>query len=149
MSHLKSLNLPLEKIIGQGYDGASFMSGKEKGVQAIVKESCSLAVYVHCSAHVLNFVLVKFCAIPEIHSAFDFMGDIVSFFKSSSKRNARLTTAIKSMSNRIGNKWRLQLPCQTRLTEKHSAVLAVSELYDPIQEVLLELSQNNLFVTSL
>ena len=39
---------------------ASSMSGKEKGVQAIVKEFCPLAVYIHCSAHVLNLVLVKF-----------------------------------------------------------------------------------------
>ena len=38
------------------------------------------------------------------------------------------------------NKWRLQQPCQTRWIEKHSAVLAVSEFYDPIQQVLLELS---------
>ena len=36
-------------MIGQGYDGASSMSGKEKGVQAIVKESCPLAVYGICS----------------------------------------------------------------------------------------------------
>ena len=33
----------------------------------------------------------------------------------------------------------MQQPCQTRWTEKHSAVLAVSELYDPIQ-LFLELS---------
>ena len=44
------------------------------------------------------------------------------------------------MSDRISNKWRLQQPCQTHWTEKHSAVLAVSELYDPIRQVLLELS---------
>ena len=56
------------------------MSGREKGFQAIVKESCPLAVHVHCSAHVLNLVLVKSCAIPEIHSTFNFMGDIASFF---------------------------------------------------------------------
>ena len=43
------------------------------------------------------------------------------------------------MSNRISNKWRLQQPCQTHWAEKHSAVLAVSELYDPIRQVLLEL----------
>ena len=60
LSHLKSLNLLLEKMIGQGYDGASSMSGKEKkDVQVIVKESCPLAVYAHCSAHVLNLVLVN------------------------------------------------------------------------------------------
>ena len=48
LSHLKFLNLPLKKMIGQGNDGTSSMSGKEKGVQAIVKESCPLAVYIHC-----------------------------------------------------------------------------------------------------
>ena len=69
----------MEKMIGQGYDGASSMSGEEKGVQAIVKESCPLAVYVQCSAHVLNLVLVKSCVIPEIHSTFDAMGNIASF----------------------------------------------------------------------
>ena len=88
LSHLKSLNLPLVKMIGQGYGGASSMSEKEKDVQAIVKKSYPLAVYVHCSAHVLNLDLVKSCAIPEIHSTFDFIGDIVSSFKSSSQKNA-------------------------------------------------------------
>ena len=55
-------------MVGQGYDGASFMPGKEKGIQAIEKESCTLALYVRCSAHELNLVLVKSCAIHEIHS---------------------------------------------------------------------------------
>ena len=80
LSHLKSLNLPLEEMIGQGYVGASSMSGKEKGVQATVEEFCPLAVYVKCSAHVLNLVLVKSCAISEIHCTFDFLGNIGSFF---------------------------------------------------------------------
>ena len=68
-------------MIGQGYDGASTMSGKEKGVQAIVKESYPLAVYVHCSAHILNLVLVKSCAIPEIHSTFNFIWVIAISFQ--------------------------------------------------------------------
>ena len=70
----------IEKMIVQGYDGARSMSGKEKSVRAIVKESYPLAVYVHCSTHVLILVLVKPCAIPELHSTFDFVGDIASFF---------------------------------------------------------------------
>ena len=84
-------------MIGQGYDGVSSMSEKEKGVQAIAKESCPIA---DCSAH----VLVKSCAIPKLYSTFDFIGNIASIFKSSSKRNPRLATAIKSMSDRISNK---------------------------------------------
>ena len=67
-------------MIDQGYDGAGAMSGEEKGVKAIVKKFCPLIVYVLCSAHVLNVVLVKFCAIPEIHSKFDFIGNIAIFY---------------------------------------------------------------------
>ena len=111
LSHLKSLNLPLKNMIGHVYDGANSMSEKEKDVQEIVKKSCPLAVYVHCSTPILNSVLVKSCAIPEIHNIFDFIKDIVNFFTSSSKRNARLTTAVKSKSNQISNKWRMQQPC--------------------------------------
>ena len=114
VSHLKSLYLSSEKMIGHRYDGASFTSGEKKDVQTIVKVSCSLVVYVHCSAHVLNFVLIKFCSTPEIHSTFDFIGDIASSFKSSSRRNARLTTAIKSISNRISIKRKLKPLYQIR-----------------------------------
>ena len=74
LSHLKSLKLPLEKMIGQGYDAASSMFGKEKDVPAIKKESCPLTVYADCWTQVLNSVLVKSCAILEIHSTFDFIG---------------------------------------------------------------------------
>ena len=65
---------------------------------------------------------------------------MLALFKSSSKINARLTTAIKSMSGRISNKWRLQQPCQTSWSEKHSAVLAVLKLCDPIRQVLMQFS---------
>ena len=85
LSHLKSLNLPSEKRIGHGYDEASSKSGKRKDVQAIIKEPCPLAVYVYCSAHVLNLVLVKSCGIPKIHSTFDFIENIASFLNQAVK----------------------------------------------------------------
>ena len=59
-------------------------------------------------AYVLNLVLVKSCAISKLYSTFDFLAIFASVFKLSSKRNERLTTAIKSMIDRISNKWRLQ-----------------------------------------
>ena len=73
LSHLKSPNWPLEEMIGQGYDGVNSMPGKEKGVQAIAKDSCLVAKDVHCSAHVLNLVLVKSCAIYGFHSTLYFL----------------------------------------------------------------------------
>ena len=72
-------------MIDQGYDGASFTSKKEKGIQAIVKESGPLArLYVHCSTHVLNLVLVKSREISEIHRTFD-LGDTASFLNQAVK----------------------------------------------------------------
>ena len=73
------------------------MSQKAKSVQAIVEEFRPLAIYVHCSAHVLDLVWVKSRAKLENHSTFEFVKDIACIFKSSSKKNARLTTADKSM----------------------------------------------------
>ena len=47
-----------QNLVGQGYDGASVISGKNSGVAARIQEDCKQAVYVHCYAHKLNLVLV-------------------------------------------------------------------------------------------
>lgn len=47
-----------QNLVGQGYDGASVMSGSHSGVQARIKEVAKDAFYVHCSAHCLNLVIV-------------------------------------------------------------------------------------------
>ena len=49
--------LPLDKCRGQAYDGAANMSGKHRGVAALVKQAESAALYVHCLAHSLNLCL--------------------------------------------------------------------------------------------
>ena len=46
------------KMVSQGYDGASVMSGHCTGVQTRVREFAPYAAYIHCYAHVLNLVLV-------------------------------------------------------------------------------------------
>lgn len=43
-----------ENLVGQGYDGASVMSGMRSGVQTRIKEVAKHAFYVHCSAHCLK-----------------------------------------------------------------------------------------------
>lgn len=48
----------MNKMVSQGYDVASVMSGHRSGVQTRVREFAPLAVYIHCYAHVLNLVLV-------------------------------------------------------------------------------------------
>lgn len=45
-------------LVGQGYDGASVMSGKHSVVSTRIKNSARFIFYVHCNAHCLNVVLV-------------------------------------------------------------------------------------------
>lgn len=54
---LVRLNLPLEKLKGYCSDGASNMSGRFRGVQARLKETCPDSVFVHCANHSLDLVL--------------------------------------------------------------------------------------------
>ncbi|GBN52750.1 hypothetical protein AVEN_212092-1 [Araneus ventricosus] len=51
---LSSLGVNCSNLCGQGYDGASSMSGCFNGVQAVIKETNPAALYVHCSSHSLN-----------------------------------------------------------------------------------------------
>lgn len=71
LNRLNSYGLDVKSnLVGQGYDGASVMSGERKGVQQRVKESAPLAIYVHCWAHRLNLVLVDSC--KSVREAADF-----------------------------------------------------------------------------
>ena len=57
---------------------ANSTSGKAKSFKR-----CERALFtscIHCSAHLLNFVLVKSCAIPETESTFDNMGMWLVYF---------------------------------------------------------------------
>ena len=61
LNQILELGLDIKQCIGQSYDGASVMSGQVSGVQARIKASAELAIYVHCYAHRLNLVVVDCC----------------------------------------------------------------------------------------
>lgn len=56
---LTSCGIDATFLIGQGYDGALNMSGKYKGVQALVRKNYSQAIYVHCAAHYSTDILCQ------------------------------------------------------------------------------------------
>lgn len=76
---LKSYGLDIGScLVGQGYDGASVMSGVNKGVQQLVRQSAPLAIYVHCYAHKLNLILVDAC--KSVSEARDFFALLERFY---------------------------------------------------------------------
>jgi len=48
-------------IVAQSYDGANVMLGSMNGVQAKIKGQHPAAVYTHCMADRLNFMVVDTC----------------------------------------------------------------------------------------
>lgn len=73
-----------ENLVGQGYDGASVMSGSCSGVQARIKKVAKYAFYVHCNAHCLNLVLVD-CVkkVPEAGEFFTLLQQLYVFMSGS------------------------------------------------------------------
>lgn len=80
-SSLLALKLDITNCRGQGYDGASVMSGAYTGVQKRIKDLEKTALYVHCAAHNLNLVVKDaVTGIKEIDSFFSILQDIYNFF---------------------------------------------------------------------
>ena len=56
---LTNLGLSLDGLRGQGYDGASTMSGAKSGVQARIREKQPKAIYTHCAGHSFNLAVLS------------------------------------------------------------------------------------------
>lgn len=79
-------DLGLEKLRVQGYDGASNMSGRINGVQALVRNHAPDAVHVHCKAHCLNLAIVHSCKEPIVRTVMATVQEIAFAFDYSAKR---------------------------------------------------------------
>ena len=55
---ISKLNLSTTSIRGQGYDGASNMSGAFNGLKTLVMNETKSAYFVHCFSHQLQLALV-------------------------------------------------------------------------------------------
>ena len=88
-SYIKQLvstyDFDTNKMVSQGYDGASVMSGHCTGVQTRVREFAPYAAYIHCYAHVLNLVLVDSIKSVSFASEFFTLLEALYVFVSSSK----------------------------------------------------------------
>lgn len=61
ISSLEEYGIVIDRMRGQGYDGAANMAGKHRGVQAKIRERVPQATYTHCRAHSLNMSVVHAC----------------------------------------------------------------------------------------
>lgn len=132
------LNLDITKCRGQGYDGASVMSGKHNGVQTRVKYIVPSATFVHCSSHNLNLVISDAAkSHQKIINFFDTVQAIFNFFSSSGPRWALLAFN-SDISNKIRAKV-LKKVCPTRWEARHDAVFALKTRFVDVLKVLTQI----------
>ena len=98
------------KLIAQCYDGAAVMSGRQRGVQTIVKEKYPNAHYVHCYAHQLNLILQQ--AVSQVSSIRVFFANLNGFsvfFSRSPKRVAYLDECVaRRIPRSVQTRWNFQ-----------------------------------------
>ena len=136
---LTQLGVNLEYMRGQGYDGASAMSGKFNGVQSHIRKLCPLAVYVHCCSHSLNLAVSDACTVAPIRNCMGTLGNICTFFASSAKRRDALKQSIgKECPDSSAT--RLRQLCPTRWIERHDAVMVFLDLMEAADDALETIS---------
>jgi Domain of unknown function (DUF4371) len=104
-------DLALSRLRGQGYDGASNMSGEFNGLKALILSENNSAYYVHCFAHQLQLTLIAVASDHnEVCLFFQMVDTILNVAGGSCKRRdqlrenrrAEVVEAIASGKIRIG-----------------------------------------------
>jgi len=96
---LVDLGLDLRNIVGQGYDGASVMSGRENGVQALIRRDYPNALFVHCQSHCLNLSIRSSCNVQEVQAVHTTIADVCNHFAHSSVRTFQLSECVEQKND--------------------------------------------------
>jgi len=131
------LQLPIESLRGQTYDGAANMLGAYHGCQAEIKKCQPLALYVHCGAHSCNLVAGhSAAAVVPIRDALQWVQELGTFYGASGKY--RKIFASICVNDQPVNLQAIKPLCPTRWLTRCSAVNSVVTQY---QQVLSSLDE--------
>lgn len=145
LTQLRNSGVNLEKLRGQGYDGASNMSGKFRGVQARIREVQPQALYTHCRAHCLNLAICHASEEPKVRNMMRTVQEIAFCFNYSAKRLLRFQEALgNDAESRLAmqKRTKLQSLCETRWAARADALHTFKSSFTTVVEALEDLSEN-------
>jgi hypothetical protein len=137
---LLRLNLPIENLRGQSFDGASNMSGVYHGCQAIVRHQQPLALYVHCGAHCINLIAQSSCdSTPLIRDALAVVQELGALFSTSSNTRA----SFNEISQQSGlSTTKIKPLCPTRWLVRVKAITSLLDQYSLVLDTLNKIGQS-------
>lgn len=139
---LKKLNIDINKCRGQGYDGASVMSGHYSGVQKRIKDQVPSAQYIHCCAHNLNLVISDAAkSSKKVVSFFETVQAVFNFFSASAPRWSLIAFG-EDDGKKIKAKV-LKKVCPTRWEARHESIYSLKVRFIDVLKAL-----TNIFLTS-
>ena len=146
---LDEYGLSIDRLRGQGYDGASNMRGEFNGLQKLIRDENPHAFYVHCFAHQLQLVIVVVSTCCSSFSDFfNYVSLIVTSASSSCRRKDSLiadhrNTIIEKLdSGEIfsgkGQHQRTSLvrPGDTRWGSHFTTLLRIENMWESVTKVL-------------
>lgn len=135
--------VPIQFCVAQASDGASVMSGKDNGVQKLMRDKVgNPCVFVHCYAHRLNLVLsVSATHIECAKEFFDLVKRTINFVNGSCKRKAILHDLQASDPDKPSV---LVLPdmCDHKWNFRERSVEAIHKRFGHLLATLEEISEN-------
>ena len=138
MDALLRLQLPLNLLRGQTYDGASNMSGTYNGAQAEVRKAQPLAHYVHCIGHCVNLATeAAMSESPLIRDAVSLVNELGVMSSQSGKFQSLF---LKTASSNYDKVTKLRPLCPTRWTVRTKAIQYVINQYEAILSALEAMS---------
>ncbi|GFX40517.1 hypothetical protein TNCV_2373011 [Trichonephila clavipes] len=133
LSFLNTLDINLVKCQGQGYYGATNLSGAYGGLQKLIKDKQPKADHVHCSAHNPNLVLNAASKnVPHLREFYDFCQKIYTVFGQSLKRWSDL----KIVQNNEDIQLTIKSLCTIRWSSRFDSVISIRYNYSSILKVL-------------
>jgi hypothetical protein len=150
-----SHGLTITQICGQGYDGASNMKGKIKGLKTLIMKESPSAYYIHYFAHQLQLVLVVVAKEnDDCVWFFDQVSLLLNIVGVSCKRHGMLRhhqfdnimKALESgeleSGSGLNQEMRLPRPGETRWGSHYKIVVNMIAMYPTIRNVLIALGEN-------
>jgi hypothetical protein len=128
---LQRLNLPLSKVRGQCYDGASNMSGAKSGVAKQIQDEESRAIYTHCYGHALNLACsdaIKGCKVTK--EALESAYELIKLIKFSPKREEIFNVIKEELAPGTAG---IKVLCPTRWTVRGESLSRIITNYSFLQ----------------
>ena len=112
------MNIPVEQIRGQRYDGASAMRGRRGGVAKVIMDEEPQALYTHCYGHSINLAINDAINLTKpTGKALETIHEITKLIKHSPRRDG-LFRELKRAHDQVSGIQSLgiRLLCPTRWT---------------------------------